>query len=356
LDKTLLFASPLMEALFKGEPHRSLVNPTFDQLIAMKSSDLHVFEGLMTMGDLNSINRSISAHVFIKDNKMLIVGGADTLQLLDQNSSMHRLNSQISNLQRELLKEKHTLQNTLEQLNEANAALKEAIAIKDKFFSIIAHDLRSPFNSIIGLSHLLLDQVKINDLEGIDTYAQIILNSSNSAMDLLSNLMEWSRSQTGRMDFRPEDFDFFFIVKNVIELMQSTANHKSIQIESTIPPDIFVYADKAMTSTVLRNLISNAIKFTQPNGHIALKSSILENEVVISVIDNGVGISEDRVDKVFKISEGYITQGTADEKGTGLGLILCKEFIEKNSGKIWVESTVGVGTAFYFSIPLAAEK
>jgi len=350
-DKELLFATPVMNTLFKGEPYKSLINPTFDKLLSIKSDNSLVFKGLLTIGDYNSINTSIVAHVFYKGGKLLIIGGADTAQLLDQNITMHHLNSQINNLQRQLIKEKSTLEITLNQLNEANSVLKQVIATKDKFFSIIAHDLRSPFNAVIGFSHILVEQIKLKDFEGIDEYAQIIIDSSNKAMDLLMNLMEWSLSQTGRMEFRPEYFDLNTIVNEVIILLKCSAEQKSIILANTLSPAIQVNADKAMLSTVLRNLISNAIKFTPFKGKIVVKSTNQHNQLTISVIDNGVGISKERIDKIFKIGEAYSTQGTKKEKGTGLGLILCKEFVERHGGNIWVESKEGIGSTFYFTLP-----
>jgi len=231
--------------------------------------------------------------------------------------------------------------------------LIELNATKNKFFSIIAHDLKNPFNSIIGYSELLIDQIKGKEYEKLEEYANIILQSSNRAMDLLMNLMAWAQSQSGRMDFNPECFDVIPLIDEVTLLLNGIAKQKSILIESTLPTSIQVNADKQMISTVLRNLISNAIKFTLPEGKITITAFDKQNQLIVSVTDTGVGISQERIDKLFNISEGYSTPGTQDEKGTGLGLILCKEFINKNNGEIWVESKSGIGTTLYFSIPLA---
>lgn len=234
--------------------------------------------------------------------------------------------------------------------------LIELNAAKDKFFSIIAHDLKTPFHSIIGWTELLIEQIKEKDFENIGECANVVLQSSNGAMDLLINLMEWVQSQSGRLICKPENLEINTIVNEVIHLMKGIAEQKAIIITHTLSSDVQVNADKAMLSTVLRNLISNAIKFTKPKGKITVTSSIKQKELTISVIDTGVGISKERIDKLFKINEGYSTQGTQKENGTGLGLILCKEFIEKNNGKIWVESVVGIGTTFYFSLPLRIEN
>ena len=355
-DKELIFATPVMKSLFKGEPSASLINPTYDKLLSIKSDRSLVFEGFLTIGDYYSINSSIVAHVFKKEDKLLIIGGADTAQLLDQYKSMQNLNQQINNLQRQLLKEKSTLENTLNQLNETNAALQQVNATKDKFFSIIAHDLRSPFNSIIGFSDLLVEQIKMKDVEGIDMYAQIIIESSNKAMDLLMNLMEWSRSQTGRMDFKPQYLNLEDFIHETVLLYDNIAGQKSITIKHILPHDVSIFADKAMINTVFRNLIANAIKFTRPGGEINISAVKQHHEIIFSVSDTGVGISHDKLEKIFQLDQSCSTLGTSQEKGTGLGLILCKEFVEKHGGKIWVESKEDIGSTFYFTLPFNTEQ
>ncbi|MDD2196557.1 MAG: HAMP domain-containing sensor histidine kinase [Bacteroidales bacterium] len=237
-------------------------------------------------------------------------------------------------------------------IEKQNKELKKLNATKDKIFSIIAHDLKNPFAAIIGFSDLLLEQIKNKNIEEIDEYAQIINQSSNKALDLLMNLMEWSQVQTGRMKFKPEHFEINTIVNEAILLMTVSAEQKSIDISSTLSPGTQVYADKTMISIVLRNLISNAFKFTQPHGKITITSTVEQVELTISIIDNGVGIPEEQVDMLFKIDKMSSTLGTLQEKGTGLGLILCKEFIKQNNGKIWAESMVEKGSNFSFSLPL----
>jgi ligand-binding sensor domain-containing protein/signal transduction histidine kinase len=240
----------------------------------------------------------------------------------------------------------------LAQRNE----LEVVNATKDKFFSIIAHDLRSPFNSILGFSDLLLKQVQNKDLEKIDNFARIIQQSSHRAMELLRNLLEWAQSQTGGIRFNPKYFDVADLNASLIPIFDDIARQKSIIIKKAFPPNIHVYADKDMISTIFRNLISNAIKFTKDGGEIIVSAEERQNEVIGSVSDNGIGIEETRLINLFRLDELYSTADTNDEKGTGLGLILCKEFVEKHGGKIWVESTVGIGTSFYFSLPLRVDN
>jgi len=236
-------------------------------------------------------------------------------------------------------------------LKKSELRLKELNAAKDKFFSIVSHDLKNPFNAIIGFSNILAEQVQEKNYEGIEEYAGIIRNSSQRAMDLLITLLEWSRSQTGRMEFSPEYVEMVALINEVIELLGDSAQQKSITIHRELPRKMIAFIDKAMISTILRNLISNAIKFTRPDGQIVISAETKKAELKISVHDNGVGIKTESIEKLFRIDENHTTLGTQDEKGTGLGLILCKEFIEKHGGKIWVESEVGRGSTFYFSIP-----
>jgi len=229
--------------------------------------------------------------------------------------------------------------------------LRELNATKDKFFSIIAHDLKSPFNSIIGFSNLLIRQIEEKDYAAIERYASIIQNSSQQAMDLLMNLLEWSRAQTGHIVFTPEKIDFADSINRATELFFAMAQQKSITIYLETSVNLSFFADKAMINTILRNLISNAIKFTNVGGEIIISAKQTLNDLVVSVSDNGIGMDEETTSKLFRIDQNQSTLGTEKEKGTGLGLLLCKEFIEKHSGRIWVESEPGKGSKFHFSIP-----
>lgn len=245
---------------------------------------------------------------------------------------------------------------TQEALREREISLRELNATKDKLFSIIAHDLMNPFNSIIGFSELLNEQMKLKDYKGVEEYAEIIHNSSSRAMDLLSNLLEWSRSQIGRMEFNPEPYELNKQIDDVVLLLSDTAKVKTINISIEIPSDFIVCAQKEMINTVLRNLISNAIKFTMPDGEIIVSAENGNDEVIIAVCDNGVGIPEENLSNLFQISEMNTSLGTAEEKGTGLGLMLCKEFIDKHEGRIWVESELGIGSCFKFNLPVYSKE
>jgi predicted ATPase/signal transduction histidine kinase/CheY-like chemotaxis protein len=243
-----------------------------------------------------------------------------------------------------------------EEINSKNEELQKLNATKDKFFSIIAHDLKSPFNAIVSLSEALVKHVNNQHNEKSLKYAQIINQSANSAMGLLTNLMEWARSQTGRMQFNPEYFDIAELINHVELLLIDTAKQKSIKFSNDFPANVRVFADQEMISTILRNLISNALKFTDAGGRITVSIDNQPNEWIVSVADTGIGISQDNIEKLFRIDESFSTQGTQNETGTGLGLILCKDFIENHGGEIWVESTEGDGSIFSFSIPKGTNK
>jgi len=243
------------------------------------------------------------------------------------------------------------LKHALNELKVTNQKLNELNATKDKFFSIIAHDMRSPFTSILGYSELLGQQIKENNYESISEYAGIIEQSSKKAMDLLTNLLEWARSQTGRIEYTPEKLNLIQLIEETARMFEQIAIPKSITIKRILPDQLEVIADKNMISSVIRNLISNAVKFTRPGGEISISAQTKPNEICVVVTDNGVGMADHRVEKVFRIDKTYSTYGTADEKGTGLGLILCKEFVDKHGGRIWAESEEGVGSVFSFSIP-----
>lgn len=238
-----------------------------------------------------------------------------------------------------------------EELKESEEQLRNLNATKDKFFSIIAHDLRSPFSSVLGFSKLLSESIQSQEYNKVEEYAGIIEKSTQRTMDLLTNLLEWSRSQTGRMDFSPEYVELKALLNEVLDLFDQPIRLKSIDIHQEDFPSTTVFVDRILLSTILRNLLSNAIKFTYPGGDIYLSAKRKNTHVEICVRDSGIGISPDDLVKLFKIEENSSRNGTLNEQGTGLGLLLCKEFVEKHHGKIWVESEAGKGSAFYFTLP-----
>ena len=241
-----------------------------------------------------------------------------------------------------------------EEVERKNKQLIKSNAEKDKFFSIIAHDLRSPFNSILGFCEMILEEVEAKNLEKIEEYANIILKSSSRAVYLLMNLMYWAQSQTSGIKFNPRDMVLTDLIEEALLLYEDIARQKSISIDTDLPKNIILSVDKSMMSTVLRNFISNAIKFTHSGGKILISAELIENEVFVSVKDSGVGISDVVLEKLFRIDENHSTLGTQNEKGTGLGLVLCKEFVENHNGKVWAKSELGKGSVFGFNLPVQA--
>jgi signal transduction histidine kinase len=238
-----------------------------------------------------------------------------------------------------------------EKLSQSEENLKKMVQTKDKLFSIIAHDLRSPFTALVGLTEVFSHNASQLETKDISDYGSLIHQSSQKLLTLIENLLDWSRSQTGKIKLEPLRISLDKLTNEIINIHSLQANTKSITLKNTIPNDIVVYADYEMLSAVLRNLVSNAIKFTQENGSVELKAHRNDNNIIIKIIDNGVGISPENLKKLFKLEESFSTQGTDQESGTGLGLIVCKEFIEKNGGKISVESEVNEGTTFTISLP-----
>lgn len=239
-----------------------------------------------------------------------------------------------------------------EQMQLKNEELQRLNAEKDKFMSIIAHDLKSPFNSIVGFSGLLLEKAQKKDIGKLQEYAGIINSSSQKTMNLLMNLIQWSQSQSGHMHFTPEYFNLAEIITEITDLFSNILFQKSISFTREVPAEVTVCADRAMTGTIVRNLVSNAIKFTSDGGSIHLAVQEGPEGVNFTVRDSGKGMEKSVLEKLFHIDCNYSSPDTQGNKGTGLGLMLCKEFTDRHGGTIGVESEPGKGSVFYFTIPL----
>ena len=238
-----------------------------------------------------------------------------------------------------------------EKIRKINTELIEINSTKDKFFSIISHDLRSPLSGLMGILDILsssYDTLEEDEKLEIITEAA---STSKSTYSLVENLLEWSRIQTGKMSFEPEEIRLLTLMHNVEKLYHQNLKNKQINFVINVHPALTVFADMKMTETVFRNLLSNAIKFTKPGGTIAAMTETQENMVIIKIIDNGVGIDENDLEKLFKMDVNHSTKGTEKESGTGLGLFICKDLIEKQNGKIWVESKKEKGSTFFVSLP-----
>lgn len=241
---------------------------------------------------------------------------------------------------------------TEKALIESETRFKDLNATKDKLFSIIAHDLRSPFNAILGFSELLIENIKDIEVAESEKYLEFINTSAKNTLILLDNLLNWAKSQTGQLTYLPEKIILSSIIQETIEMSNAAAIIKNISLNHNQTDEIEVYTDEDLLKTVLRNLISNAIKFTKSGGYINVVVILEQNKVEISISDNGVGINAEIRKQLFNISTNITSTGTENEKGSGLGLVLCKELLEKLGGNIWVESEEGKGSDFKFTLPL----
>lgn len=246
-----------------------------------------------------------------------------------------------------------SLKHTREQLKNANDKLLQVIHEKDKFFTIIAHDLRNPFIGISSLSQIMVEQLGSLQLDEMEEYAREIHHASTNAFNLLKNLLSWAKSQTGRMDFVPQHLDVQELITETISFIQEAAILKSIEIESQIAEGLSVFADKEMVATVMRNLVSNAVKFTRAGGKVLIRCERLDQHIRISVVDNGIGMTSKMVEEIFRIDVSNGRKGTNGEPSSGIGLLLCKEFTERNGGTITVESQPDQGSTFNITLSVS---
>jgi len=252
----------------------------------------------------------------------------------------------------ELLSNKN---NELESLNknlqQSEQALKKLNATKDKFFTIIAHDIKNPLSAYRAITKMLTESYyQLSETEKI-SYISRIYNSSENLYKLFQNLLLWSTSQSGTIKYLPKEIDLGILAFKAVSLLQENANNKNIEIDLKVESDTFAYCDSNMISTVFINLLSNAIKFSKPNTTIEISYIELPNSIQISIQDSGIGIAAEHLSKLFKVEFDHKTIGNAPEKGTGIGLILCQEFILRNGGEIWVESELNQGSTFHFTVP-----
>ena len=252
------------------------------------------------------------------------------------------------------VKEDITKQKEIEKaLTESNEKLEEANITKDKFFSIIAHDLKSPIGAVLTMAELLNNSYETFTKEEIKNWINTLYQSSANTFNLLENLLTWSRVQRNAITFNPQHFDLNIVIDESLDFLEANRSKKNITVKNNIDLSVFVFADKEMISTVIRNIISNAIKFTPVNGNIQIDKEMIKNEFVkIIITDYGIGMNKDKISQLFKLDYDVSTEGTEGEKGTGLGLILCKEFIKKNNGEIFVESEEGKGSSFSITVPI----
>lgn len=251
-------------------------------------------------------------------------------------------------------KQKKLLLNLNEQsliIFNQNQELKTLVAEKDRLFSIIGHDLRTPFNSILGFGELIFEDVNQLTKDEIKTYSSYIVQSSKNTLYLLENLLIWAKLQQNRIVFDPKELNLQKVVNEVALLLREPLKNKSISLHINISDFAFVFADEEMLKTIFRNIIGNAIKFSYENSSIDIFSTEIENCTKIAIVDHGTGMKQEELEKLFQFDATVIKTGTQNEKGSGMGLIISKEIVEKHGGTIWVESSEGVGTTFHFTLP-----
>jgi PAS domain S-box-containing protein len=252
------------------------------------------------------------------------------------------------------IKENITRRKLTEQaLRDSESKLRELNATKDKFFSIIAHDLKSPIGNIKSFLDIIIDNQLKTDQETYELYIKMLRENAAATYSLLENLLSWARSQRGEIPFIPQNIEFKPLVNETISLLALVANKKQICIVNDVPENIMVFADMNMIITVIRNLIANAIKFSNPNSTISIISYRESDFIKTAITDQGIGIKPDDIHSILNSNQYLSTYGTENEKGHGLGLPLCREFVEKHGGKLSLTSEYGKGSTFYFTIPIA---
>lgn len=238
-----------------------------------------------------------------------------------------------------------------EEVKKKNEELKEANETKDVLFSIISHDLRSPFQGLLGISGYLVDEFDSLDKNEIKELIETLHEALKNQYKFLDDLLNWSRLQSGKLSINKSKFSLYELVEKIKSLFQTNLESKKISLFNNISTDCIINADEDLINLLIRNLISNAIKFTNENGKIEIKSKLANNKIQIEISDNGIGIKSENIDKIFKIDNHFTTRGTNNEKGNGFGLALCKEIVTKHGGEIWLQSEYGKGTKFFFTIP-----
>jgi PAS domain S-box-containing protein len=353
-----------------GDPIRTeLYSPNFDRYYEIVGFMTREGQLAMVFSDISdrkeyeqrmeSINKELEHRVAERTKQV-----EDTLLELENENEerrkaqeqLIRLNEELEKSRSALIEEANKLIEINQRLKDSEQTLKEANATKDKFFSIIAHDLKNPLQALILTANVLLKSHHMMDDDELDNKIFRVYHTSRIFGNLLDNLLQWARSQTGRIEFMPEIIDLEDVFSRNHSVVSQLAERKQIHISLRNIGSTNVFADFNLLNTILRNLLTNAIKFTNEKGRVLLLSRENVNGIEISVTDNGCGLDEETIKKLFGGMSHYTTPGTNDEKGTGLGLVLCREFVEMHGGELHVKSTLGEGSKFYFQLPKAHDK
>ncbi len=298
-------------------------------------------------------NKIIILSIIIVAAVLLILSG----MLILSNRRKNRLNQLLEIQTKEILEKNRLLAKQTLAIEQSEAMIKnqniELINLnktKDKFFSIIAHDLRNPFSGLLGLTTYLIDHVDTMQVDDTKKYLISINESSRQTYILLENLLDWAQTQLSSIKYHPEIFNLFFIAENTKKLFNTTSTIKDITIINRIEPETMVFADKKMAETIIRNLVGNALKFTNRKGAVEISSINIEGNVHVAIRDTGIGMNQEQLNNLFILDSVSSRRGTANEKGTGLGLIVCMELIKMHNQKIWAESNINEGSTFFFSL------
>lgn len=308
---------------------------------------------VLFMTNLNSlVDLVLHPNIPYFDTEHLIVGGTTGTFTSFIFFIIYRYIKRINHTNLQFEKLIKQLQFEKEKFQQSEANLKQINATKDKLFSIIAHDLKSPFNSILGFSGLLIKNIEKYDIQKNKSFVIQISLAAKTTLNLIDNLLDWAKSQTGQIEIEPEKLDLKQIIKDIVNELEPSASIKEISLIYFLTEELEIFADPNMLKTILRNLVSNAIKFSNTGGEVKISASINNNQVEISILDHGIGMDNTTQLNIFKSEVNKSIQGTASEAGSGLGLVISKEFIEKHGGEIWVESQLGKGSMFKFTLPI----
>ncbi|MEI6694765.1 MAG: hybrid sensor histidine kinase/response regulator [Bacteroidota bacterium] len=341
----------ILDGILKGDGYK--VRPVPNGLLALQAAekerpDLILLDIMMPEMDGYEVCRKLKENPELVDVPVIFISALNDTQDIVKAFTSGGVDYITKPFQAEEVKARVA---THLKICRQNLELKQLNAEKDKFFSIIAHDLRSPFTGFLGLTQILEEQLSDLSKEEILDFSTSMRKSATKLFTLLENLLEWARIQQGLIPFTPETVQLLAVVNESIGMIKESASLKQIEIIYDIPDEITVVTDTNILQTILRNLVSNAVKFTSKNGSIII-SVLPQNDgsMVISIKDTGIGMSQHIMDNLFRIDVNTSRKGTDGETSTGLGLIICKDFIEKHGGKLWVESEVGKGSSFNFTL------
>jgi signal transduction histidine kinase/DNA-binding NarL/FixJ family response regulator len=313
--------------------------------VIIEIEDIRIIETIIRQATLCIHRRSIEKELRLSEFRLRKLSKELEAKVVERTRDLEVANKNLHLELTERIKAENALKKNELQLKELNAT-------KDKFFSIVAHDLKNPFTSLIGASELLYENISNMNNKEIHKLALILNDSSKSGYAILENLLDWSRSQTGMLKYNPENLLLNKLIEENIANLHLFASNKEIFFKYKALVETSIFSDKGMINTILRNLLSNAIKFSHRGSNVVITTNIRKDEIIVSVKDTGIGISEEKIENLFKLDTKHTSIGTEKEQGTGLGLKLSKELVEKEGGRIWVESAVNKGSTFYFSIPL----